>query len=176
MAADAFVQCRVTAETKARLRALAAEEQVPESAIVQRALRAALYGGVSLPPPSSRVALARLAVRIRADDRALLAARAAARQVRPTTYVSALVRAHLRRLAPLPKDELLALRRAVAELAACGRNLNQIAHAVHRAESASYTRENAMAMLKVCEALRDRVRGLLKANLSSWESGYDHDR
>jgi hypothetical protein len=30
-------------------------------------------------------------------------------------------------------------------------------------------------MLKVCEALRDKTKSLLKANLSSWESGYGED-
>ena len=102
MAADHIVAVRVSADLKARLRALAAEEQVPESAIVQRALRAALYGGVNAPSAPSRPALVRLAIRLRADDRPLLAARAAARNLAPATYVSALVRAHLRRLAPLP--------------------------------------------------------------------------
>ena len=36
------------------------------------------------------------------------------------TYVSVLVRSHLRSLAPLPKEELLALKRSVAELGAAG--------------------------------------------------------
>jgi len=39
------------------------------------------------------------------------------------TYVSVLVRAHLRQLAPLPDRELSALRSTVNELAALGRNL-----------------------------------------------------
>jgi hypothetical protein len=30
-------------------------------------------------------------------------------------------------------------------------------------------------MLKVCEALRDNTKGLLKANLTSWEGGYGED-
>ncbi len=36
------------------------------------------------------------------------------------TYVSVLVRAHLRDLAPLPKAELMAFKRSVAELGAYG--------------------------------------------------------
>src|ERR1700685_2491042 len=42
--------------------------------------------------------------------------RAAARGMAPATYVSVLTRAHLRSLAPLPKDELQALKRTVGEL------------------------------------------------------------
>jgi hypothetical protein len=30
-------------------------------------------------------------------------------------------------------------------------------------------------MLKVCEALRDNTKALLKANLTSWESGHGED-
>ena len=48
------------------------------------------------------------------------------------TYVSVLVRAHLRQLTPLPEEELRALNRVVAELGAIGRNLNQMARATHQ--------------------------------------------
>ena len=41
------------------------------------------------------------------------------------TYVSVLVRAHLRSLTPLPKDELLALKRSIAGLGAIGRAVAQ---------------------------------------------------
>jgi hypothetical protein len=51
--------------------------------------------------------------------------------MRPATYVSVLIRSHLRMLAPLPKDELLALKRSIAELATIGRNINQIAKAAN---------------------------------------------
>jgi hypothetical protein len=69
----------------------------------------------------------RLMIRLRADDQILLRERAVARAMAPATYVSVLTRAHLRSLAPLPKEELLALKRTVAELGTIGRNLNQIA-------------------------------------------------
>ena len=41
----------------------------------------------------------------------------------PATYVAALVRAHLRGITPLLKEERDALERVVAELTAVGRNL-----------------------------------------------------
>jgi Bacterial mobilisation protein (MobC) len=89
------------------------------------------------------------------------------------TYVSVLVRAHLRNLTPLPKDELLALNRSVAELGAIGRNLNQIARATHQAVPISEPRRSdVLAMLRVCEALRDHVKALLKENAVSWKAGY----
>jgi hypothetical protein len=115
-------------------------------------------------------------VRLRHDDRLLLDARAEARGMRPATYASVLLRAHLRKLAPLPKDELLALKRSIGELAAIGRNINQIARAANEGgRLPGSVRDEFRAMLKVCEALRDSTKGLLKANLTSWETGYGED-
>ncbi len=115
-------------------------------------------------------------VRLRHEDRLLLDARSEARGMRPATYVAVLTRSHLRRLSPLPKDEMLALRRSIGELAAIGRNLNQIAKAANDGgRLPGSAREEFRAMLKVCEALRDNTKALLKANLTSWESGHGED-
>ena len=96
--------------------------------------------------------------------------------MRPATYLSVLTRSHLRQLAPLPKDELLALKRSVGELAAIGRNFNQIARAANDGGRVpGSVRDECRTMLKVCEALRDNTKGLLKANLASWESGFGQD-
>src|ERR1700722_14080194 len=54
-----------------------------------------------------------------------------ARGMRPATYVSVLTRSHLRSLTPLPKEEFLALKRSIGELASIGRNINQIAKAAN---------------------------------------------
>jgi hypothetical protein len=114
----------------------------------------------------------RVHIRLRAEDRLLLEARAEARGMRPATYVSVLTRSHLRRLAPLPKDELLVLRRSIGELAAIGRNINQIAKVANEGGGLPRSaREEFRAMLTICEALRDNTKRLLKENLASWESG-----
>jgi Bacterial mobilisation protein (MobC) len=95
--------------------------------------------------------------------------------MRSATYVSVLMRSHLRQLAPLPKDELLALKRSIAELGAIGRNINQIARAVNEdGRAPSTVREELRAMLKICEALRDNSKSLLKANEISWQTGEPH--
>jgi Bacterial mobilisation protein (MobC) len=111
-------------------------------------------------------------IRLRADDQILLRERAAARGMPPATYVSVLTRAHLRSLAPLPKEELLALKHTLGELGSIGRNLNQIAHAANQGQLVtSPGRKDLEAMLRVCEALRDRLKRVLLANLRSWEQG-----
>ena len=112
-------------------------------------------------------------VRLTAEDRLLLDARAEARGMRPATYASVLLRAHLRQLTPLPKDELLALKRSIAELGAIGRNINQIARAVSGGgELPGSMRVEFSAMLKICEAMRDNTKALLKSNLASWAAGH----
>lgn len=65
----------------------------------------------------------------------------------------------------------------VAELGAVGRNLNQIARAVNQAGSAAESRRvEFMAMMKICSALRDHVKELLKATAVSWRVGHETSR
>jgi len=112
-------------------------------------------------------------VRLTAEDRLLLDARAEARGMRPATYASVLLRSHLRQLTPLPKDELLALKRSITELGSIGRNISQIAKAVSGGgEVPGSLRSEFWAMLKICTALRDNTKALLSANLTSWAAGY----
>lgn len=118
-----------------------------------------------------------LFVRLRNEDRLLLDARAEARGLRPATYATVLLRAHLRELTPLPKEELLALKRCIGELAAIGRNINQIAKAANDGGRLPATvRDEFRAMLKICEALRDNTKALLKANETSWSTGHAEAR
>lgn len=178
MVADHLIAARVPVDIKTRLKALATQRGLSESALLNDLLELTL-GGAAMrsaddAAPAARVSRrARLYVRLRPDDHLLLAERAAARRMASAAYVSALVRAHLRDLAPVPAEELRALNRTVAELGAIGRNLNQMVQAHHQgAVPADARRVEAMAMIRVCEALRDHVKGLLKANALSWKVGH----
>jgi hypothetical protein len=178
MTASAFIQLRVTQETKLRLRALAKREGRTESALLKQVLGVMLRSvGDEVLSETGRdeggIRQARLTVRLQPSDHVLLRDRAAARAMPAATYVSVLVRAHLRSLTPLPKDELLALKRSIAELAAIGRNINQIAKVANGGGGfPGSVREEFRAMLKICEALRDNTKALLKANLRSWSVGH----
>ena len=111
-------------------------------------------------------------VRLRSEDRLLLDARAEARGMRPATYASVLLRSHLRELTPLPKDELLALKRSISMLGALGRNINQIAKVANRDGRLPESVDAAFrAMLTICTGLRDHTKALLKANETSWRTG-----
>jgi hypothetical protein len=176
--ADQFIVARVSSETKARLRVLAERQQISESALVRRLVELVLLkAGLSpiimeTPIGARRRRTARLMIRLQSDDQILLGDRAAARGMAPATYISVLTRAHLRSLAPLPKEELLALKRTLGELGSIGRNLNQIAHAANQGQLVTSPGRNDLeAILRVCGVLRDNVKRVLVANLKSWGQG-----
>jgi hypothetical protein len=184
MGATEVIKTRLTPEDKARVATVTQTELLSESIwlrrLVLRELQAfhptqmagdvlAIRGRCS----THRGAASRLNVRLRTEDRLLLHERAAARGMASATYISVLVRSHLRSLVPLPKEELLALKRAVGELGAIGRNLNQIARAANEGRPiVGIGREEFRAILKICEALRDHTKNLIKTNTASWSCGH----
>jgi len=170
-------------EARQRFAAIANHEGLSESALLRRMVLLLLQStkpqselATRLPDRSTRET--RITLRLRLDDQQLLKERASGRGMPAATYVSVLVRSHLRCLAPLPKDELLTLRRTVAELGRIGRNLNQIARAANQAQRVTGPQqEDLRAIFRLCEGLRDHVKHLLKANLHSWEIGHaEEDR
>jgi hypothetical protein len=184
MVATEFFKIRVPLDVKRRVTVAAKREYLSESAwlrrLVLRQLKLKEAADVEvdseLTVRDSDACSNRVHIRLRTEDRLLLGSRAEARGMRPATYVSVLTRSHLRRLAPLPTDELQALRRSIGELAAIGRNINQIAKVANGGgQLPGSVREEFRAMLTICEALRDRTKALLKANLISWESGYTEE-
>ena len=191
MSCTEVIKARVSAELKDQAKAAAERELLTEAAwlkrLVIREIRSvdgskseerALcgVGRVNNSTKEGRrcgVGGAPMLVRLRHDDRQLLDARAEARGMRPATYVSVLTRAHLRVLAPLPKEEYLALKRIIGELVAIGRNINQIAKAANAGGTVPATvREEFRAMLAICDALRVNTKAILKANETSWSTGH----
>lgn len=187
--ATAIIKTRITPETKVRVAEVTRAQLLTESIwlrrLVLRELRAAQSKDgrrhhVDAPAEGARgqcfnrrVPGSSLHVKLRPDDRLLLHERAAARGMASATYVSVLVRSHLRALTPLPKDELVALKRAASELGAVGRNLNQIARAANQgARGGGIGHDEFRAILKLCEALRDHTKNMIKANAASWMSGH----
>jgi Bacterial mobilisation protein (MobC) len=189
MSCTEILKARVSPETKRQARAIADRQLLSEAAWLKRLVHREIGQhevGTSVDLDVRRVGCAHrrsatrdskgclkpVYVRLRDEDRLLLQARAAARGLRPATYLSVLTRAHLRSLTPLPKDELLALKGCIAELAAIGRNLNQIARAANQGGRVGPMRDDLLAFLRLCEAMRDNIKRLLKANVTSWEAGH----
>ena len=175
----ALIACRVTSETKARVRRLAARDGITESTLLRQLLDVVLRTAGLDDPPSMALTEkvnrdARLNVRLEPEDWRLLRERARTRGMASATYLSYLARCHLRGGAPLPKAEYTLLKQSVEQLAALGRNLNQIARAMNQSDRpATPGRAEVAAMLKLSESLRDHFKGLLDANDRSWRTGHD---
>ncbi len=191
MGCTEFLKARVSPDIKLRAKAVAEREFLSEAAwlkrLVLREIRTcnAAHGddgessqaeGIRRPGREARGpsgCAKPMLVRLRDEDKLLLDARAEARGMRPATYASVLLRAHLRKLTPLPKDEYLALKRSIAMLASIGRNINQIAKAANQGgRMPDSVGTEFRAMFKICVALRDNTKALLKANETSWETGH----
>jgi len=187
MGCTEFLKARVSPEIKLQAKAVADREFLSEAAwlkrLVLRELRACDAARGSEDESSRAEGIRRpgreargpngcgkpMLVRLRNEDKLLLDARAEARGMRPATYASVLLRSHLHKLTPLPKDEYLALKRSIAELASIGRNTNQIAKAANEGGRMKDSGgAEFRAMLKICVALRDNTKALLKANETSW--------
>jgi len=183
------IKTRVSPDTKVRVIEAAQRQLLTESVWLRRAVDAALRStpvsedtlidragtGPSPERPGfgHRTARVRICIRIRHDDGLILRERAEARGMPAATYIAVLVRAHLRTLAPLPSEEVAALKRSVAELSSIGRNLNQIARVAHQTgRITGPNRDDLRSMLKVCEAMRGHVKELVRVNNATWESGY----
>jgi hypothetical protein len=188
MSCTEILKARVSPEVKLQAKVIADRELLTEAAwlkrLVLKEIRTIEMNGGGIPRGQTGAGVHRASrdssgrfkpvyVRFTEEDRLLLEARAVARGMRPATYVSVLTRAHLRALTPLPKDELLALKRSIGELASIGRNINQIAKLANEGgRLPGSVREEFGAMLKICEALRGSTKALLKANVVSWNTGH----
>lgn len=176
MSQFALIACRVPFETKARVRQLAEREGITESTLLRQllevVLRTAGLGEAPLVAVWGKVNRdARINVRLEREDWRLLKERAKARGLASATYLSYLTRSHLRGAAPLPNAEYTLLKQSIEQLAALGRNLNQIARAMNQGEpSAGPGLAELDAVLRTTEGLRQHFRALLEAHSRSWRS------
>jgi predicted DNA binding CopG/RHH family protein len=179
MIADSLITARVTSEMKERFRAVACYQGLSESTLLKRLVEAALLTAAAVRPqvPESIEPVAvggKISVRLRTDDLLLLRERAKARAMPTSTYVSLLIRSHLRSVTPLPTAELDVLKRSVAEISAIGRNLNQIARAVNQGEGPTVaSKADLQALLRALNGMRVHIKSLINSNLESWRSGYE---
>jgi hypothetical protein len=107
----------------------------------------------------------RVTIRLRSGDGASIASRAAHRGMKPSTYIAALVRAHIARNPPWPENELAMLKQTVVVLAGLGRLMAQAAES-----GSGISRDDLQRTRAVVAALEERTHDLARAALISWES------
>lgn len=170
------ITARPTAAEKARFRALAMRAGISESALALVAIRSLLDPDGTSPPTLS-IAMERLAatdritIRLRPGDGATIGQRAAARGMKVSAYLAALVRAHVRANPPLPTAELAALRKSVAILAGLGHVFAHVARApVLTAVDHEAMRADIAQVRIILANLEQETHDLAKAALIAWES------
>ncbi len=178
MATHPFIAARVSPELKLRVQQLAQAQLLTESIWLRQLVDAALRdaeSGQSVEPQAKQAVSpkSRIYVRLRVEDQLLLRERAAARGMRAATYLSVLTRAYLRRLTPLPKAELLALKRSIAG-AQCDRSESQSDRALRQQQRQWIAKDGGSANVPegVSGTTRSCEGALIKANINSWEDGY----
>jgi len=167
----ASITVRPSAAEKTRFATLAHAAGISESALALMAIRAFLEDEDSSGPPCLGVqnrgpAIDRLTIRLRPGDGQVVSQRAAQRGMKLSTYVAALVRAHIAVNPPLPTDELAAFKRSVATLTALRRLL---AESVRKSASA-VGRDDLERTRTAVATLEQRTDDLARAALISWES------
>jgi len=116
----------------------------------------------------------RITIRLRPGDRRVINERASRRGMKASTYLAALVRAHIATNPPLTSEELGAYKQGVILLAGLGRLLARLSRDAVRAGNTPRDLQHELSRTRaVIAGLEKRTQDLARAALMSWESGYD---
>lgn len=158
---------------------LAAHQGTTESTLLKRMVELSIQAVTPQPatllsnPHTTQSRQRRMTVRLRSDAQRLLIERAAARNVAPATYVSLVMHTHLFGAAPLPEEELKALKSSLRELAVTRRYAQALVQMARRdGKLTGPHSQEVVVMVKVLDAMHTKVKALLAANLKSWETRY----
>ncbi|MDM0030391.1 hypothetical protein [Variovorax saccharolyticus] len=174
---SAVIGTRSSSDTKARFAALAARRGLTESALLALLIDEVLGSNSDdALPTSGRSTEAgctteRVTLRLRPGDRALVDLRAAARRMKTASYLSMLVRSHVRAAPVMPPSELEALRCAAGLLAALLRQV-RVTETSGQPGRTQVDSELLIDVGRAVESVRDAVAAVVRTNLRSWETGH----
>lgn len=173
------ITARPTPDEKRRFAEIATRIGISESTLALIAIRAFLdsnNASVSAPAPDvgNRAATDRITIRLRPGDGQAINQRAARRGMKSSTYLAALVRAHIAANPPLTVEELSILKQGVAVLAKLGRAINHTAQYLTQGDPVPPGLQQELALTReVVAALEQRTCHLARSALMTWESRYD---
>jgi hypothetical protein len=149
-----------------------------ESALALMAIRLLLdckdVSETSAAPGRRERSTDRITIRLRPGDRRAINERANRRDMKASTYLAAMVRAHVATNPPLTENELGAYKHGVILLAGLGRLLTRMFRDGARAGSMPKDLLEELNRTRAIVAGLEKVTSnLVCAALKSWESGYD---
>jgi hypothetical protein len=173
------ITARPTLAEKERFAQLAASSGISESALALIAIRALLESsepptGATTNGPRREPATDRITVRLRPGDGRAISQRAAQRGMRASTYLAALVRAHVAANPPLTVYEIETLKQGVVLLAKLGQSLSHISQTAAQVGALSPELQTRLTQTHaVVAALERRTRDVARSALITWESRLD---
>jgi hypothetical protein len=174
------ITARPTPAEKQRFSELAEARGLSESALALIAIRALLESNTMVsvratqPATTREPAADRITIRLRPGDRHTISDRAARRGMKTSTYLVALVRAHIAANPPVPAAELSKLKTMVAVLASLSRVLAELDRRVRETGEGARELETNLYKTRVAvRALELVTSDFTRAALVSWETLYD---
>ena len=169
---SASITARPSPAEKEQFASLAASQGLSEGALALSAIRKviATESGTrdTWVPGSTDPSTDRITIRLRPGDHAAIARRAYLRGMKSSTYLAALVRAHVACDPPLTNPELTALKHAIALLVSVRGLLVQAASSASGIDA-----ETLGAIRQAVASLEQKVLALARAAIVSWETGSD---
>lgn len=161
-------------QTKSSFSQSAKHNETSESGLLKLIINAFLKNNLKshdkAEPLQTDLKTEKVSIRLTPGGNTLLSSLAQQRGMKRSAYLAALFRAQATQQPYFPEAELNALREANQQLSAIGRNINQIARALNtsldNAAIAQGVEYHAMSTL--IEQQRHFIKGLISANLSSW--------
>lgn len=171
----ADIKARIETTLRDKFRALAKTRGVTESVLLRRIILKEVEqtdGSLGLiNPDSENVVVAQMTIRMPRFLIAALKERAKTRGMAASRWVAALVQSNLIRNPVMSDDEILKLRISNRELAAIGRNINQIARALNDTlqNSERLPLDKLADLGRVIAENRAAIRALVRASQNAWE-------
>ena len=172
------ITARPTPAEKERFAKLAASRGMSESTLALIAIRSLLdcneVSETNAPSTRRERSTDRITIRLRPGDRRVINERANRRDMKASTYLAALVRAHIATNPPLTENELGAYKQGVILLAGLGRLLARMSRDGAKAGGMPKDLQQQLSLTRSMVAGLEKVTERLAcAALKSWESGYD---
>jgi predicted DNA binding CopG/RHH family protein len=171
------ITARLSAKEKTAFQLIARHVGLSESALALRAIRTLLERNEQWLRVQPRLdfehvaASDRITVRLRPGDGREVIRRASERGVKPATYISALVRAHITANPPLPTAEVNALKMSIGVLANLGTTLaNTSRQGIPSGPQGEIYREAIRRTRGQIAVLEQRIVDLTRAALIAWET------